>query len=196
MAFLGAEPHHDIFLSEFGVHLAELTVDPQGALAIRQVSPDQSVQLQSHFSYLVMKLSKGKGKEEASFRSPGSWYQVQTVRRRGQAVCVVPACEAGLLHAVHRGLPLSPAGLRHSEAVRGDPLVRPVREVQAAGDHREGEDSIAVCLPGGSGAIHTPARPGAGRRLRRREGDGHWRRERRARAALFLTPAPLFLCWR
>jgi hypothetical protein len=25
--------------SEFGVHLAELTVDPQGALAIRQVSP-------------------------------------------------------------------------------------------------------------------------------------------------------------
>lgn len=26
-------------LSEFGVHLAELTVDPQGALAIRQVSP-------------------------------------------------------------------------------------------------------------------------------------------------------------
>lgn len=26
------------FLSEFGVHLAELTVDPQGALAIRQVS--------------------------------------------------------------------------------------------------------------------------------------------------------------
>lgn len=27
-------------LSEFGVHLAELTVDPQGALAIRQVSPD------------------------------------------------------------------------------------------------------------------------------------------------------------
>lgn len=31
-------------LSEFGVHLAELTVDPQGALAIRQVSPDQLVQ--------------------------------------------------------------------------------------------------------------------------------------------------------
>lgn len=27
-----------IFISEFGVHLAELTVDPQGALAIRQVS--------------------------------------------------------------------------------------------------------------------------------------------------------------
>lgn len=27
-----------IFLAEFGVHLAELTVDPQGALAIRQVS--------------------------------------------------------------------------------------------------------------------------------------------------------------
>lgn len=25
-------------LAEFGVHLAELTVDPQGALAIRQVS--------------------------------------------------------------------------------------------------------------------------------------------------------------
>lgn len=29
------------FLSEFGVHLAELTVDPQGALAIRQVSFSQ-----------------------------------------------------------------------------------------------------------------------------------------------------------
>lgn len=26
------------FITEFGVHLAELTVDPQGALAIRQVS--------------------------------------------------------------------------------------------------------------------------------------------------------------
>lgn len=49
VAFLGAEPHHDISLSEFGVHLAELTVDPQGALAIRQVSPDQLVQLQSLF---------------------------------------------------------------------------------------------------------------------------------------------------
>lgn len=27
-----------VLLAEFGVHLAELTVDPQGALAIRQVS--------------------------------------------------------------------------------------------------------------------------------------------------------------
>lgn len=27
-----------VFGAEFGVHLAELTVDPQGALAIRQVS--------------------------------------------------------------------------------------------------------------------------------------------------------------
>lgn len=27
-----------VYFAEFGVHLAELTVDPQGALAIRQVS--------------------------------------------------------------------------------------------------------------------------------------------------------------
>lgn len=30
-----------VHLVEFGVHLAELTVDPQGALAIRQVSMKQ-----------------------------------------------------------------------------------------------------------------------------------------------------------
>lgn len=41
MAFLGVFRLKIKFsLSEFGVHLAELTVDPQGALAIRQVSPD------------------------------------------------------------------------------------------------------------------------------------------------------------
>lgn len=41
MAFLSAPRLRVKFsLSEFGVHLAELTVDPQGALAIRQVSPD------------------------------------------------------------------------------------------------------------------------------------------------------------
>lgn len=40
MAFLGSLRLIIKFsLSEFGVHLAELTVDPQGALAIRQVSP-------------------------------------------------------------------------------------------------------------------------------------------------------------
>lgn len=31
-----------VYVVEFGVHLAELTVDPQGALAIRQVSTAQS----------------------------------------------------------------------------------------------------------------------------------------------------------
>lgn len=31
-------PHFYFIIVEFGVHLAELTVDPQGALAIRQVS--------------------------------------------------------------------------------------------------------------------------------------------------------------
>lgn len=41
MAFLGAPGLTiDFSLPEFGVHLAELTVDPQGALAIRQVSRD------------------------------------------------------------------------------------------------------------------------------------------------------------
>lgn len=41
MAFLGVlRLTVEFSLPEFGVHLAELTVDPQGALAIRQVSQD------------------------------------------------------------------------------------------------------------------------------------------------------------
>lgn len=52
MAFLHALRLTVTFsLSEFGVHLAELTVDPQGALAIRQVSPDQLVQFNSNFPF-------------------------------------------------------------------------------------------------------------------------------------------------
>lgn len=41
-------------IAEFGVHLAELTVDPQGALAIRQVSLPKTGKNQFHSNFLAL----------------------------------------------------------------------------------------------------------------------------------------------
>lgn len=93
---------------EFGVHLAELTVDPQGALAIRQVS--------------VTKTFVGEG----SVSSP------HTHTHACDSYSDIIDHDQLLLNSTVLSCCLFAASICHTEAVCGDSLVFSVREVQAS----------------------------------------------------------------
>lgn len=113
---------------EFGVHLAELTVDPQGALAIRQVSLT-----------VIIKVFCWLGKRVTLFLS----------------FLIMFSCQLVLSHC------LFAVSVCHSEAICGDSLVFPVREVQTSRNYRPGVCSLnwfclklaeatslkSICLP-------------------------------------------------
>lgn len=111
-----------VHILEFGVHLAELTVDPQGALAIRQVSRKESggnkcryVQQTPLFMYFLIIIQ---------FLFP---------------VFVLAMCVLTNIRLVTVWLAVFAVGISHPEAVCGDSLVFPVREVQASWNNRSGK---------------------------------------------------------
>lgn len=53
-----------VLLAEFGVHLAELTVDPQGALAIRQVRLPATIGAILTVVSLVIKVFSGVSRQK------------------------------------------------------------------------------------------------------------------------------------
>lgn len=96
-------------LPEFGVHLAELTVDPQGALAIRQVRPGRLVRFVSNFPLLVTGTSLWE-RIRPIYKRPRIWNQT---RMHFRGTCGVGrVCGFGVQSIFpHRAFCLSPSQL-------------------------------------------------------------------------------------